>query len=82
LSPTIETASTQSLKRAVLEGGFTLISRLTVDAELRAGTLCAVPVDNVDLTRPLRAVRRKRPNQGPLAQRFWRHLKLSAAKDS
>ena len=82
LSPTIETASTQSLKRAVIEDGFTLISRLTIDAELRAGTLCAVRVEGVDFTRPLRAVRRRRSSPHPVAQRFWRHLRQIAPSGS
>jgi DNA-binding transcriptional LysR family regulator len=75
LSPTIDTASTQSLKRAVVEEGFTLISRLTIDAELLTGTLCAVRVEGVDLSRPLRAVRRRRSSPDAVAQRFWRHLR-------
>ena len=78
LSPTLETASTQSLKRAVLDGGFTLISGLTIEAETLAGTLCAIPVDGVDLSRPLRAVRRRRPSATPEAARFWRELKQIA----
>lgn len=79
LTPTVETASTQSLKRAVLEDGFTLISRLAVEAETRAGTLCAVPVAGVDLTRPLRAVRRRRAPAGREAMRFWRYLRTLTA---
>ena len=75
LKPTIETASTQSLKRAVLEGGFTLISELAVEAEIRAGTLRKVHVAGVDLTRPLRAVRRRRPAAQPEAGRLWRYLR-------
>ncbi|MHB8657655.1 MAG: LysR family transcriptional regulator [Solirubrobacteraceae bacterium] len=74
LQPTFETASTQGLKRAVLDGGFTLISRLTVEGEEQAGTLRAVSVSEVDLTRPLRAVRRRRASRPPAAQRFWRFL--------
>jgi DNA-binding transcriptional LysR family regulator len=75
LSPTIETASTQSLKRAVVEGGFTLISGLTIQAETLAGTLRAIPVDGVDLSRPLRAVRRRRPAATPEAASFWRQIR-------
>jgi DNA-binding transcriptional LysR family regulator len=75
LSPTIETASTQSLKRAVLDGGFTLISRLTIEAETLAGTLQAIPVDGVDLNRPLRAVRRRQPSGKPEAASFWRQIR-------
>ncbi|HET9720828.1 MAG TPA: LysR family transcriptional regulator [Solirubrobacteraceae bacterium] len=74
LSPTLETASTQSLKRAVLDGGFTLISRLAVEVEERAGALCALAVSGVDLTRPLRAVRRRRASHSLVAERFWRYL--------
>jgi DNA-binding transcriptional LysR family regulator len=79
LSPTIETASTQSLKRAVLDGGFTLISRLTIEAETLAGTLRAIPVDGVDLSRPLRAVRRRRPSARPEAASFWRQIRQLGA---
>ncbi len=74
LEPTLETASTQSLKRAVLDGGFTLISRLAVEAEVQAGTLCALRVAGADLARPLRAVHRRRPALDADALRFWRYL--------
>ncbi|HLH64376.1 MAG TPA: LysR family transcriptional regulator [Solirubrobacteraceae bacterium] len=80
LEPAIVTASTQSLKRTVLEDGFTLISRLAVEAETRAGTLCAVPVAGVDLRRPLRAVRRRRPAAAREAARFWRYLRALASE--
>ncbi|MDX6687333.1 MAG: hypothetical protein QOF86_3461 [Baekduia sp.] len=74
LSPALETASTQSVKRAVASGGFTLLSDLAVADEVRAGSLAAVPVREVDLTGVLRAVRLDggRPT-GP-ASRFWRWL--------
>ena len=78
LEPALEAASNESLKRAVLDGGFTLLSRLAVEAEVRAGALRALPLSGVDLHRQLRAVRRVRPAQasGP-AQRFWRWLEQS-----
>lgn len=79
LVPALETASTQSLKRAVLEGGFTLVSRLAIEAEVRAGTLYALPVAGVDLHRPLRAVRRRGAGTTALvAARFWRQLRALA----
>lgn len=74
LAPALEVASTQSLKRAVQAGGFTLISRLAVEAEARAGVLCALRVSGVDLRRELRAVRRRRLAAGDPARRFWRWL--------
>lgn len=71
LSPSLEAASSQSLKRAVLDGGFTLISRRAVEAEALAQTLCALPVSGADLTRILRAVRRRRPALPAPALRLW-----------
>jgi DNA-binding transcriptional LysR family regulator len=82
LHPTLETASTQSLKRAVLDGGFTLISRLAVEAEERAGTLRALRVAGVELRRPLRATRRRRSSRSPVGQRFWRFLSQLPAAGS
>lgn len=74
LEPTLEAASTQSLKRAVLDGGFTLISRLAVEAEVEAKTLSALSLTGVDLSRPLRAVRRRHPAPPSDARRFWDYL--------
>lgn len=71
LRPSLEAASSQSLKRAVLDGGFTLISRRAAEAEVQAGTLKALPVSGADLSRQLRAVRRRRPALPPPAQRLW-----------
>ena len=44
LVPALEAASTEGLKRAVLDGGFALLSRLAVEEEVANGTLAAVPV--------------------------------------
>lgn len=71
LAPSLEAASSQSLKRAVLDGGFTLISRRAVAAEAEAGTLRALPIDGADLTRALRAVRRRQPELPAPARRLW-----------
>jgi DNA-binding transcriptional LysR family regulator len=79
LRPTLEAASTQSLKRAVLEGGFTLISQLAVESEVHAGTLCALKVRGVDLTRPLRAVRRRRPAPRGVRKRLWAFLEAAGS---
>ena len=42
---------------------------------LRDGT---IRVEGVDLTRPLRAVRRRRSSPHRVAQRFWRHVRQIA----
>ena len=57
LVPALEAASTEGLKRAVLGGGFALLSRLAVEEEVANGSLAAVPVPDLDLRRELRAVR-------------------------
>ncbi|HEX3803451.1 MAG TPA: LysR family transcriptional regulator [Solirubrobacteraceae bacterium] len=79
LTPALEVSSAEGLKRAVLGGGFALLSARTVAAELDTGTLAVVPVSGVDMTRTFRAVRRSRPAlQGP-ARSFWRWLEQTRA---
>ncbi len=79
LQPEMELASAEALKRAVLAGGFALISERAVTTEITAGTLVAVPVAGVELHRSLRAVRRTRPAlQGP-ARAFWSWLGRAVA---
>lgn len=73
LVPTLEAASTQSLKRTVRDGGFTLLSRLAVEPP-DAAVLAAVRVTGADLWRDLSAVRVRQRASTPIAGRFWRHL--------
>ena len=55
--PAAELSSTTAIKAAIATGaGPAVLSSLAVAAELSAGTLRAVPVTGVDLTRTLRAV--------------------------
>lgn len=74
LEPSLQAASLQSLKRMIGDGGFTLISELTIEAERRAGTLVGLPVRGVDLERDLRAIRRRRPPGSQAARSFWTWL--------
>jgi DNA-binding transcriptional LysR family regulator len=74
LAPTLQAASAQSLKRALTAGGFTLMSRLAIEAEERAGTLAGLRVRGLDLKRELCAVRRRRPAAIGAARKFWRWL--------
>jgi DNA-binding transcriptional LysR family regulator len=79
LNPALEVSSAEGLKRAVLAGGFTLLSERTVEPEIAAGTLHAIPVSGVELRRTLRAVRRSRPAlQGP-ARALWLWLARTIA---
>jgi DNA-binding transcriptional LysR family regulator len=82
LTPALEAASAQSLKRALAAGGFTLMSHLAIAAEQRAGTLAGIPVRGLDLGRELRAVRRRRPASTGAARSFWRWLAQRAAQDT
>ncbi len=77
LTPRLEVASTHSLKRAVRDGGFTLLSRLTVEAE-DTGTLVALEVRGADLTRDLCAVRVRDRGLTTGEQRFWGFLRSRA----
>ncbi len=74
LTPALEVSSAEGLKRALLGGGFALLSVRTVAAELSTGTLAAIPVSGVDLTRSFRAVSRVRPALQNPARSFWRWL--------
>jgi len=55
--PLVEPASTAELKAAAVSGtGPAVVSELAVAGELSGGRLVTVPVDGLDLSRPLRAV--------------------------
>jgi DNA-binding transcriptional LysR family regulator len=79
LAPSLQAASAQTLKRALSGGGFTLMSRLTIEAEARAGALVGIPVRGVDLHRELRAIARRRPALTSTARIFWRWLAAHAS---
>lgn len=74
LTPSLQVASTESLKRAVLDGGFAILSRQAVAGELDAGTLVALEIGGVDLHRMFTAVRRRTRRHPPPAERLWRWL--------
>jgi DNA-binding transcriptional LysR family regulator len=79
LEPSLQMASTESLKRAVLDDGFALLSRHAVASELASGSLVALPVRGVDLHRDLMAVRRAARRHARTADRLWRWLRESEA---
>jgi DNA-binding transcriptional LysR family regulator len=79
LQPAMVAGSTESLKVAVLDGGFALISELSVKDEVRSGALRMIQVNDVELNRPLRAVRRQQPPAGDPSGRFWSWLSRTVA---
>jgi len=87
LTPALEVASIQGLKRMIISGGFSLLSRLAIGDEVRAGTLVECELASVDLSRELRAVRLARRGSaggdpalagGRAARRFWAWLAARA----
>jgi len=74
LETSLEVSSAEGLKRAVLAGGFALLSERTVAAEIATGALVAIPVAGVELRRSLRAIRRTRPALVDPARAFWNWL--------
>jgi DNA-binding transcriptional LysR family regulator len=80
LEPSLELSSAEGLKRAVLAGGFALLSERAVAAEIATGTLVAIPVARVELRRSLRAIRRTRPALRDPARAFWQWLTRSVGR--
>lgn len=79
LVPTMETASLQSVKRALASGGFSLLSPLAVETEARSGALRAIPLRDIDLSRELHAVHDGRSRLTGLARGFWTWLQHNTA---
>jgi DNA-binding transcriptional LysR family regulator len=71
LEPALSTSSIQALKRAVLSGGFTVLSPVAIENEVAAGSLRSVRVAGVDLSRELRVARVGPPARGSAANRLW-----------
>lgn len=82
LVPTLETASLQSVKRALASGGFSLMSPLAVESEERAGLLKSIPLRDVELARELRAVHDCKVRLSGVTRRFWTWLREHPAANS
>jgi DNA-binding transcriptional LysR family regulator len=81
LTPRLEAASLQTLKRAIAGGGFTIISGLAIEVEQRAGTaaLVGLPVRGVDLRRDLHAIRLPAGRHSNPATDLWHWLQSNTA---
>lgn len=71
LEPIMEVSSIEAVRHALEGGGFTLISRLAVEAEIANGSLHALRIDGVQLRRQLRAISRHAPTLSKPAAAFW-----------
>ncbi|MGH2863208.1 MAG: LysR family transcriptional regulator [Solirubrobacteraceae bacterium] len=78
LTPALEAASTESLKRMITQGGFSILSRLAIAEEQHAGVLAGLTVRDLVLSRDLLAVRRPPRRDGgerqSAARKFWEWL--------
>lgn len=75
LEAALEAASIQALKRAVLADGFTILSTVAVEQEVRTGTLRSLTVQDVSFDRELRVIRSRHDESRSAAQRLWRWLR-------
>lgn len=75
LEPALELSSLAGVKRALRDGGFTLISDLAVAVEQRAGNLAVLRIDQVDMTREIKALRLANASHGKPAADLWRWLR-------
>lgn len=79
LTPQIEAASVQSIKRALAGGGFALLSSLAIQPEVRAGSLRALKLAGASLQRRLHAVRGPATQRSEVARAFWSWLERGPA---
>ena len=71
LNVTMEFDNIETIKRAVeIDSGIALLPAPTIAREVDAGTLVAIPVEGVALTRPLGIIHRKTKDLSPTVQRF------------
>lgn len=72
---TMEFDNTETIKRAVeIDAGFSILPRPTVDREVEAGALVALPLAGVNLTRPIGIIQRRGKELGKTATRFMQLL--------
>lgn len=74
LEPELSLASLDAVKRSLALGGFSVISRYALEPELSAGALVAVPIDGLEITRDLTAIRSGDSEPGEAGVRLWSWL--------
>jgi DNA-binding transcriptional LysR family regulator len=83
VKPVISIAGTEAIKRAVMAGmGIAVVSRLSVESELRAKTLAVLPIPELVIPRPLHLQTRKGHHPGPAAGAFINRLNSDLGKRS
>jgi DNA-binding transcriptional LysR family regulator len=76
LTPAMSLGSTEAVKNAVVHGlGVAMVSRLTVELELRTGLLVALEVEGVHIRRALSLLTRRGKHPSPASAEFMRLLR-------
>jgi DNA-binding transcriptional LysR family regulator len=71
-----EMATTEAIKQGIKAGlGISIISRLALEDEVRAGSICTVAVADVTIQRPFSIIRHTGRSLSPLAQTFERFVR-------
>jgi DNA-binding transcriptional LysR family regulator len=71
----MEFDNTETIKRAVeIDAGVSILPEPTVDREVQAGALVALPIVGVELQRPIGIIQRRGKELGPTAKRFLQLL--------
>lgn len=80
LTPTMELGGTEALKQAVMAGlGIAIVSQHTIQRELTGRLVYAVPIQDVDLRRPLSLVYHRDKHHTPLLTAFLSFLQAGTA---
>ncbi len=78
IQPVMSLASTEAIKRAVTCGlGVAIVSRLTIQCELKAGTLAIISVKDLTIRRPLHLQTLRNQNQSRAVAEFLEILGVS-----
>lgn len=76
ITPRLELGAIEAIKNAVAAGlGISFVSRLAIQTEEKLGTLVVVPVEGLDLRRPLYCLQHKRRHVTPATEAFLDFVK-------
>lgn len=78
--PAMQLTSTEAVKKAVEANlGIAMVSRFAVQRELQLGALASVPIEGLQIERPIHALHRKHKRLTPLARSFFQFARRFAS---
>ncbi|HCE2839424.1 TPA: LysR family transcriptional regulator [Vibrio parahaemolyticus] len=76
IDKSIEIDSIEGIKQSVIHGlGVSIVSRLSVEQEIKSGLLCSIPIDDVNFNRGVRYIHHKNKYISPATKHFLSMLK-------